>query len=556
MTVAAFLHDLRQRGVSLTASGETLTLRAPKGVLLDDERERLRQEKSAILEWLRAEAVSIDDTQPFPLTDIQQAYLIGRAAELELGRVGCHAYREFDCPTLDLPRLERAWNKLVARHPMLRAVFTEDGRQRVLDEGPAYRIATRDLRDEADPAASLLELRGARSHRVYEPEQWPLFEINATLLADRVRVSVGIDLLVADAAALITLFREWGALYENPDQDLVPLAGRFADHARHLPKPTARERAYWEARLDTLPPGPDLPRLPLSQPPRFVRRSLYLEAPRWRELKQAAAARGLTASALIAAVYARILSTWNRRDRFSLILTQFAAPAGMQGVVGDFTSTILLEVDGSGSTFLERARAVQRQLLADLDHAGMSGVAVLRELRRRRPDVEPVTVVFTSALGHPGLDPNASSPLAWLGRTVYAITQTPQVAMDHHVFEEGGALVASWDVVEALFPPGVVDVMVAAYGSLLDRSSRELAGSGAVDPCARSSARLWSRVRRRLCCMQPSSGAPPKRRTARPSSRLTARSTTRRSIGSRAGWLASSARLSAVQRPRAIDWLP
>jgi amino acid adenylation domain-containing protein len=468
MTVAAFLRDLRRRGVSLSTDGEALTLRAPKGVLLDAERERLKAEKAAILECLRAEQSAADD-EPFPLTDIQQAYLIGRAAELELGKVGCHAYREFDCSSVDLPRLEQAWNRLVARHPMLRAVFSADGTQRVLDAVPTYRIEVEDLRGTPGAEATLQQRREARSHRVFDPERWPLFEINAIRLDDRVRLSIGVDLLIADAAALITLFREWGIFYREPDSDLPPLAGRFADHARRLPQPTPRERAYWEARLDTLPPGPDLPRLPLSQPPRFVRRSLKLEAPRWRALKQAARAQGLTPSALVAAIYADVLSAWSRRAHFSLILTQFAAPEGMQGVVGDFTSTILLEVDASPRSFLERARTVQKRLLADLDHATMSGVAVLRELRRRRPDVEPVSVVFTSALGHPGLDPDAPSPLAWLGQTVFAITQTPQVAMDHHVFEEDGALVASWDVVEALFPAGVIDAMVQAYDELLQR---------------------------------------------------------------------------------------
>ena len=468
MTVAAFLSDLRRRGVSLSTDGEQLTLRAPKGVLGEAERERLKAEKAAILECLRAEQMAVGDGAPFPLTDIQQAYLVGRAAELELGKVGCHAYREFDCATVDLPRLQQAWNRLVARHPMLRAVFSADGTQRVLDSVPAYRIEVEDLRGAADAPAILQQRREARSHRVFDPERWPLFEINAIQLDGRMRLSVGVDLLIADAAALITLFREWGVFYREPGQNLPPLAGRFADHARRLPQPTPRERVYWESRLDTLPPGPDLPRLPLSQPPRFVRRSLKLEATRWRALKQAARARGLTPSALVAAIYADVLAAWNRRTHFSLILTQFAAPEGMQGVVGDFTSTILLEVDASPPTFLERTRAVQKRLLADLDHAAMSGVAVLRELRRRRPDVEPVSVVFTSALGHPGLDPDAPSPLAWLGQTVFAITQTPQVAMDHHVFEEDGALVASWDVVEALFPAGVVDAMVKAYGMLLE----------------------------------------------------------------------------------------
>ena len=50
---------------------------------------------------------------------------------------------------------------------------------------------------------------------------------------------------------------------------------------------------------------------------------------------------------------------------------------------------------------------------------------------------------------------------------MHAITQTPQVAIDHHVLEEAGDLVASWDVLEDLFPAGLIEAMFAAYGRLL-----------------------------------------------------------------------------------------
>ncbi|WP_280201902.1 hypothetical protein, partial [Nocardia cyriacigeorgica] len=48
---------------------------------------------------------------------------------------------EYDCDKLDLERYERAWNLLIQRHEMLRAVITEDGRNRVLPEVPAFRGA-------------------------------------------------------------------------------------------------------------------------------------------------------------------------------------------------------------------------------------------------------------------------------------------------------------------------------------------------------------------------------------------------------------------------------
>ncbi|WP_344960721.1 hypothetical protein [Streptomyces thioluteus] len=45
---------------------------------------------------------------PFPLTDIQHAYLIGRTKGLELGGVSSHYYFEFDGTGLDVPRLSAA----------------------------------------------------------------------------------------------------------------------------------------------------------------------------------------------------------------------------------------------------------------------------------------------------------------------------------------------------------------------------------------------------------------------------------------------------------------
>ena len=50
--------------------------------------------------------------------------------------------------------------------------------------------------------------------------------------------------------------------------------------------------------------------------------------------------------------------------------------------------------------------------------------------------------------------------------TSYGKREIPQVLLDHQVYEDRGALSYKWDAVEAMFPPGVVDEMVAAYGRL------------------------------------------------------------------------------------------
>src|SRR3546814_3890629 len=72
--------------------------------------------------------------------------------------------------------------------------------------------------------------------------------------------------------------------------------------------------------------------------------------------------------------------------------------------------------------------------------------------------IDAIPVVFTSALGHRDED-ERELPISWLGRTTHAITQTPQVWIDHHAIEDGDRLVLSWDVLEDHFPAGMVEAM-------------------------------------------------------------------------------------------------
>lgn len=76
-----------------------------------------------------------DRYQPFALTDVQQAYLVGRQPGFALGGVGSHFFVEFEIADLDLTRLETVWNRLIARHDMLRAIV-RDGQQQVLEQTP------------------------------------------------------------------------------------------------------------------------------------------------------------------------------------------------------------------------------------------------------------------------------------------------------------------------------------------------------------------------------------------------------------------------------------
>src|ERR1044071_4246927 len=113
--------------------------------------------------------------QPFPLTDLQNAYWIGRSAAFELGRVAAHAYFEFESvEALDVDRLAETWRRLITRHGTLRAIVRPDGQQQILENVPAYRIQVLDLREKEAQAAETeaLALRERLSHRTRPTDQW------------------------------------------------------------------------------------------------------------------------------------------------------------------------------------------------------------------------------------------------------------------------------------------------------------------------------------------------------------------------------------------------
>jgi len=423
-----------------------------------------------------------DKRLPFPLTDIQQAYWVGRSGMFDLGNVATHVYTEYDCTELDLGRFSRAWQRLIERHDMLRAIVLPDGQQQILEEVPPYEIQVLDLRGQGPQAiASQLEdVRRKLSHQVLKSDRWPLFEIRASRMdGGRVRLHVSRDVLMVDGWSASILDRELCRLYQQPDAGLPPLEISFRDYvlAQAALRDTdlyRRSKNYWWDRLATLPAAPELPvakAASLVTTPQFTRRSKQFEPLVWRSLKRRAARSGLTSSGLLLAVFADVLKLWSKSPRFTLNLTlanRLPLHPQVNDLVGDFTSVVLLAVDHSEEdTFEDRARRVQKQLWNDLDHRFVSGVEIMRELAKTQGNMRGglMPVVFTSFLGQA----SSNEVSEQLGPVVYNISQTSQVSLDYVIFEVEGRLQFHWDAVEELFPEGLLDDMFDSYCRFLQR---------------------------------------------------------------------------------------
>lgn len=418
--------------------------------------------------------------QPFPLNDIQQSFLSGRTLLADAERVGCHIYLEFDWPELDVYRLTQAWNRLVDHHAMLRLVLLPDGRQRIGEAAPC-RFRTRDLRRKtaADREATLESLRASMSHKVYLPGQSPLYEICVSLLDDvRSRVHLSIDELIVDATSLELLLQQWLALYRDEAAVLPALDVSFRDYLLSLEayrqsSRYQRDLRYWLEKLPVMPPGLRLPKASRAAGRERRRLTSQLDASRWRRLKEQGAEQGISGTALLLTLFGSVLRQAQDGQAFSLIATFYGrVPLHPQvdQVLGPLISTHFFAVQAGrpDEGLAQQAQSAHRQLLEDIDHLSVSGVAALREAKRQAghaPRAGEAEVVFTSMLNNPVIGRAASFGDA----QHYCVTQTPQVNLDHQVREREGALHFSWDVAIACYPDGLIDDLFATYCALLER---------------------------------------------------------------------------------------
>lgn len=408
----------------------------------------------------RSDAPAVSDTPDpegdFDLTRVQHAYWVGRDPSYESGGVGCHFFLEYRAADLDLGRYESAWAETIRRHPMLRAVITEDGRQRVLPF-QGFTLTVHDFRDSTDATERLADIRTRLANRVADPGTGPMLLPEVVRIPGADHVLISVDVISCDSGSWMLVDDEIRRRYEDPSWEPEPLGLTFAECVPVLngtdPRSAARhaaDRAWWLERVDQLADAPDLGARAVDTP-RFTRLAARIPKAQWASIRHHAGDASLTPTAVVLRAYADELSDWSADERFSLTLTVFDRPEihpDVNRVVGEFSTMMILPCLGHGGSFLDRTRELQRHLMEGLDHRRFGGLELLAELSRRRGRQVNVPVVFTGMLG---LDASVGGhDHAWLGEPVGGLSQTPQVWLDHQAYEHRGDLVLQWDVSSAL----------------------------------------------------------------------------------------------------------
>lgn len=418
---------------------------------------------------------------PFPLTEMQEAQWLGRIEAFNTSSVAAHLYFEVENDNMCPFTISKAWQKLIERHDMLRTIILEDGTQRILPLPAEYKVKINDFGyySIADADAKLQEIRQRMDSVVRPIDQWPLFEVQCSVLPqNKVRIHFSLDLIICDVASLRIIMKEWALLYSNMDQELPAIDLKFRDYV--LAEKKIKEcnvyktsEAYWDGRIKTLPGRPELPLKngTLTDSPRYKRLSYTIETELWERLKEVAGKKKISPSMVLLAGFSEILAGWSQNKSFCInttIINRHPLHPHVNRLVGEFASFAPVEANLKNAVDFESlVQNLQQENWNNLENRYVHGTTILRKMAKERGNTAGAVlpIVFTSTIVHDASGEDLFHKV--FGDYHYVLSQTPQVWLDHAVFENVHGLMLSWHFIDNIFEDGLIDEMFNAYIELI-----------------------------------------------------------------------------------------
>jgi pyochelin synthetase len=426
---------------------------------------------------------------PGRLSPLQRAYFIGQRPDFDL-HVHPHVYLEFDLEDCDSQALKRALRTLVARHCILRAIVLPNAEIACLDEISDYPLVEHDLRhlSEKEADQQLAQIRNYLYRINLSGESPPNIHVQITRLSKFTRVHINIDLLFLDGTSVRTVLYELSEMYVNPEKSWTEKPFDLLRYDAHVQQKRLSERyqrakKYWFDRLSSLPGGPIFPltsSLSISRRSQLVRRKHVLSLSQWEGITKQAQSHKISPTTLLLTAFSLIVAYWSKNQHFSLTMmvqNRDREFDDLYGVVGNFGSTILIEIDFRQSqTFSQYALEIHRQVFRDIAHSMVCGLDILQERNRQDGSAfyAASPVAFVSMLTEP--DERVAPGIFQLegDNVVFTALETPQVLLDHQAISRpDGGVSLVWDAMDSAFEDEVLSDMFNAYVALVSSLADE-----------------------------------------------------------------------------------
>jgi iturin family lipopeptide synthetase B len=365
MKVHEIIARLTAAGAKITVVDDSLKVNAPKGAITPELAALIRDYKTDIIEMIAAPDRKITPAAPltfYPLSSAQKGlYFIH---QLESASLAYNTPIIFSIEgALDKQRLVAAFNKLVARHEILRTSFE------LVEEAPRQRVHEQvSFQVNMIPSAELEDVLKSFV-RPFDLAKAPLFRVGLVTRDDtHFWLILDIHHIIADGISQQLLLRDFMLLYRGEELPEAPL--QYKDYitwqqAAGLHAGLQRQRRFWLDEFSEEVVKLDLPldfQRPAGRNYRGDGVDLILEAADVKRLNAIAAGEKATMFMLVLSLYNILLSRLaNQPDMVVGIVTSGRQQAELADMIGLFINTLpvrnYVDADITFSQFLAKVRA-------------------------------------------------------------------------------------------------------------------------------------------------------------------------------------------------------
>ncbi|WP_053116370.1 SDR family NAD(P)-dependent oxidoreductase [Winslowiella iniecta] len=375
-------------------------------------------------------------------------------------------YVEYDKPHhFPLAAFEQGWQRLLARHPMLRAAINCEGEITLPESISPLTMQRYDWRELSPDAlaAQQLALRAALSQHQFDLQQPPHILLAASDSAQGYRLHIVLNTLLVDIESFRVLLRELDSMIHQPTAPLPTLAFTPQDYQHSLLALAATETASVPHTLR--PDAPALPWQPAAEPAEFAIWRAALPAQQWLQLKSHGEQQGINGSDLLLAAWGLVLRDWSGSGAFTLRLDftdRLPLHPHASQLIADATTVAPVPLDlpaaANFSALAQQAADCRQQHLTQ----HLPGSVVEADWLQSLP------VAFTSLLGvrQAYSIPETSDPL--LGMPTWEYAAQPLTPLHLQALEEESALLFNIDLLRGTLPEALGEIAMMTLHQLLE----------------------------------------------------------------------------------------
>ncbi|NOH71055.1 amino acid adenylation domain-containing protein [Vibrio pectenicida] len=397
------------------------------------------------------------------LTSNQNWLLTTQRQRAEQQSIANFIYQELDFQDIASNRLEKAIKVLIAQHPMLHAVLSDDFYLHLTKSNQIDVITINDLSQHSDQDVNE-QIAYVRATLTKKPTKNTISVVLNILPASKIRLHVRFNSVIVDQPSAVLFFEQlnqilMGSAQECKDLELVVNThNQFLEDAIHN---TNSDSAYWNEQILSLPRSANLPTV--CEPEKITdtgitRHTLKLSSDKWQHLVTHSKQHNIQPELVLASVFSSVLSLWGQQDNLMLRL-DLNAKRDSRYVIGQYIQPLLVSFTGYEQSFLSLAKTNQQSFEQAYPHRQTSIFQLVRQLAKLSEGHRyPANIAFSSELSQNNV----------LDRLGWGCRQSANTWLSLHALIEQGQLILQWDSQDSLFPQDMVQDMVSSYSHLLE----------------------------------------------------------------------------------------